>query len=187
MDSAQAQKLLTTFITPGFSLLGVYIGARFQAHKDDARWAREQAREEVRWNREDKQRWLEDKNRLYSELMEAASAALASSFAAYDPHPRYSARRVRQDHLSHLIGTAQQDCRALKQRIEALALLGNPNVESTALDLLRNLAVLEIYTEQEDMSTLIRSLNDARDHFRKLRRLVREDLGVPDSEQPSED
>ncbi|MFC9486756.1 hypothetical protein ACFTZM_11840 [Streptomyces hydrogenans] len=64
---------------------GVVVGQRVLARREDRRWLRDNEREEQRWEREDRHRWVNERQRVFAEYV-----GLVSTWRSYARHLRYS-------------------------------------------------------------------------------------------------
>lgn len=175
-----AAPVVSAVTTPMIGVLGVLLGARFQAGRDDARWKREADRERFRWEREDRKKWLDDKKVLYSEVMVAASAAMDASARIYDPHPSHAAHlnNLSEDELAELVENARIAVSDLRSRTRNLALIGDLEVERAAWSLQSDLVMTGFYGQRDERSEQFCYLSDARTGAERLRALIRADLGA---------
>lgn len=171
-------QVLSVLASPVFGLLGVWLGGHLQAKKDDERWQRELTREDERWRRDDRRKWLDEKYRLYSELMSVMSAAWQANRMAYDPHPAYAGGREEPGELQRRRAAAKETMALLGPAVRSIALMGDARINRLAAQLQTSLILTVVAAQKDDMQALMRYSSRAQRQHKQLRRSIREELGV---------
>ncbi|WP_345500456.1 hypothetical protein [Pedococcus ginsenosidimutans] len=183
MDWVEFAKVVAA---PVSGLAGVYIGGVLQGRKDQERWEREVERENQRWQREDRARWLAEQHRLYSALMTVLQAQLSRTRWGYASDLLLG---VGPDDESNAMARkeAEQLGNEADKAVEAIGILGAKAIHREAQYVSQCLVMAGVMgnaRRRDDSDAYAEQVRDyfgkADDGLQKLRAMVRHELGVVD-------
>lgn len=175
------------FASPVFGLVGVWLGGHLQAKKDDARWKRELERENERWQRDDKRKWLDEQYRIYANLMGRVSEAMRATKLAFDMHPAYAAARQDETEALRRVDAAKIAVASVSPAVEAAALLGHTSITEEAWETYAAMTSVAFHGRRAEMPEMMRALGEARRSHSQLRALIRQELGIDQPGPPGTD